>query len=97
MMNFGYYIAGNKNNRLNVNVGDLVKNQSGSTGGLFNVTSELSQGNSEPLVISVKGNFKSYDSTSLIYGFNNWYSYPFANRYQFSFLGDRILQLCWLI
>jgi hypothetical protein len=75
----------NKNNRVNINVGDLQKNNSAFKGGLFKVSSTLSQlGGGEPLIIKVKGNFKSFDSSSLIYAYNEWYSFPFPCRYEFS-------------
>jgi hypothetical protein len=83
MENFGSNAA-NFNNRLNLNVGDLQKNRTAFKGGIFNVTSMLSQTQGEPLLINVHGNFRSYDSAALIYITNIWYSYPFANRYQFS-------------
>ena len=84
MMNFCAY-SGNINNRFNVNVGNLVKNASAFNGGIFNLTSELSQSTgTEPLVFTITGNYKSYDSFPPIFAYNNWYSIPLPNRYIFS-------------
>ena len=84
MMNFCRY-AGNKGNLFNINVGNLQKNQSQFSGGLFRLTSEVSQApGSEPLRIKVKGNFISYDSSEIIHAYNEYNSLPYPNRYEFS-------------
>lgn len=84
MMNFCAY-SGNINNRFNLNVGNLVKNASAFQGGIFNLTSELSQNaGTEPLVLTITGNYKSYDSFPPIFAYSEWYSVPIPNRYIFS-------------
>ena len=84
MMNF-CLVSGSMNNRFNLNVGNLVKNASAFQGGIFNLTSELSQSaGTEPLIFTITGNYKSYDSFPPIFAYNNWYSAPVPNRYIFS-------------
>jgi hypothetical protein len=69
--------AGSKGNRFNINVGDLQKDSSAFAGGLFNVTSLA--GPADPMIISINGNFKSYDNKPMIYATN-----PLVNRWIFS-------------
>lgn len=78
-------VAGSVNNRFNLNVGNLVKNASAFKGGIFNLTSELSQSaGTEPLIFTITGNYKSYDSFPPIFAYNGWYSVPVPSRYIFS-------------
>jgi len=82
--NFTNNVA-NKNNRFNLNCGDVQKNSSGFSGGALNVASILSNTTgSEPLYIKVKGNFRSFDNNPVITAFDDYYSFPSPNRYEFS-------------
>lgn len=81
-MNFSIY-TGSKNNRFNINVGDLQKDSSAFAGGLFNLTSQY-YAVGEPMVIGVRGNFRSYDNKPMLYVTNAAISYPFANKWVFS-------------
>ncbi len=77
--------AANKNNRFNLNCGDVQKNSSGFSGGLLNVASILNNSSgSESLFIKVKGNFRSFDNNPVINAFDDYYSFPSPNRYEFS-------------
>lgn len=86
IMSFSAYSTdmANKNNNFYINAGNLQKNNSVYVGGLFKVTSESSLLWGEPLKIKVNGNFKSLDSNSVIDAFNDYLSFPFPCKYQFS-------------
>jgi hypothetical protein len=81
--NFTDNIA-SKNNRFNLICGDVKKNNSAFTGGLLNVTSITGANGGQPLYFKVKGNFKSFDNFPVINAYDDWYSYPSPNRYEFS-------------
>jgi len=78
-MNFSAF-AGSKNNRFNINVGDLQRDSSAFPAGLFNLSNVYSKVG-DPLLISVNGDFKSYDNKPMLYltGAN-----PLSNKYVFS-------------
>jgi len=81
-MNFSL-VAGSRNNRFYINAGDIRKDSSAFTGGMFNLSSQYAAV-AEPMLISIKGNFKSYDQYPMIYATNSSSNYPFANKYVFS-------------
>ena len=75
--------APSKNNRVNINVGELLKDSSAFVGGLFDLTNQFPLAG-DPAIVSIRGNFKSYDNKPLIYAYNTVSSFPFANHYIFS-------------
>jgi hypothetical protein len=83
MMNWSFNSL-NKNNHFNINIADCQKNHSAFVGGIYNCTNILSRSGGEQLVFKITGNYRSFDSSALIYAANTWYSAPFANLYEFS-------------
>jgi len=76
--------AANKNNRFNLNCGDVFKNNSAFQGSLLEMAAVLGNSGGEPLYLKIKGNFKSADNYPVISGSDVWYSTPLPNRYEFS-------------
>ncbi len=76
--------AANKNNRFNLNCGDVYKNNSAFPGSVLQMAAVLGSNGGEPMYLKIKGNFTSSDNNPVISGSDIWYSTPLPNRYEFS-------------